>query len=104
MSRGTKHKLIAGSALVALAILSVVLSYAHLGRMALGVALLIAAFKALLVGAIFMEIGHEKPSFKLALLAAAFLVATMLAFVASDVNLRGTPPLPPPVTVPANAV
>jgi len=93
---GARSKLLTGAALVGLALVSFALSYVHLGRGSLAIAFGIAAAKATLVGAAFMEIGREKASFKLALLAAALLVGTLLAFVASDVRLRGRPPLPPP--------
>ena len=101
---GAKTKLVSGSALIALAGLSFAFSYANLGHMAVGVALLIAGFKAAIVGAFFMEIGREKASFKLALLAGAMLVATLLGFVASDVRLRDPPPLPPPTTAPTRGI
>ncbi|HEY1959161.1 MAG TPA: cytochrome C oxidase subunit IV family protein [Polyangiaceae bacterium] len=101
---GAKTKLASGSALIALAILSFGLSYAHLGHASIGVAFLIAAFKAMIVGAVFMEIGREKASFKLALLAGALLLATLLGFVASDVRMRDPPPLPPPATEPARGI
>ena len=101
---GVLGKVAAGTTLIALACLSFGLSYAHLGHMSVGAAMLIAAFKAVIVGAFFMEIGRENASFKLALLAGAFLVLTLLGFVASDVWLRDTPPLPPPKTEPANAL
>jgi cytochrome c oxidase subunit 4 len=81
-------KIGAGGALVALAGTSWALSYAHLGHVALPVALGIAAVKAVLVLVVFMEIGRERASFKLALLAAALLLVTLLAFVAADVTRR----------------
>ena len=81
-------KIAAGASLVALAGVSWAASYAHLGHAALPVALGIAAVKAFLVGVVFMEIGRERATFKLALLAAAFLLATLLAFVAADVTRR----------------
>lgn len=91
-----RSKLLVGLALVVLAIASWAFSYVHLGRGSFLIAFGIAAAKAALVGAFFMEIGREKASFKLALLAGAFLVATLLGFVASDVHMRQAPPLPPP--------
>ncbi len=95
----TSKKLAVGGALVGLAAVSFGVSYVHLGGASLLVALGIAAAKAVLVGVVFMEIGRERASFKLALLAAAFLVATLLTLVATDVTQRGTPPLPPtPIT------
>ena len=90
-------KMAVGGALVVLACVSFGLSYADFGRGSLAIALAIAAGKAALVGVFFMEIGRESASFKLALLAAVLLVATMLGLVAADVETRGTPPLPPAV-------
>jgi cytochrome c oxidase subunit 4 len=81
-------KITTGGALIVLAGTSWAASYAHLGHGALPVALGIAAVKAVLVGVVFMEIGRERASFKLALLAAALLLATLLAFVAADVTRR----------------
>ena len=101
---GAKSKALSGSALIALAALSFALSYAHIGRASIGVAMSIAALKAVIVGAVFMEIGREKASFKLALLAGALLLATLLGFVASDVRLRDPPPLPPPATAPLRGI
>ena len=101
---GVLGKVAAGTTLIALACVSFGLSYAHLGHMSVGAALFIAAIKAVIVGVWFMEIGRENASFKLALLAGAFLVLTLLGFVASDVWLRDTPPLPPPKTEPATAL
>jgi len=101
---GVRTKLVSGTALIALAIASFAFSYLHLGRGSIGIAFLIAGLKTLLVGVFFMEIGRERASFKLALLAGVLLVAALLGFVASDVRLRGAPPLPPPVTQAAPAV
>lgn len=81
-------KIGAGAALVALAGTSWALSYAHLGHVALPVALGIAAIKAVVVLVVFMEIGRERASFKLVLLAAALLLVSLLAFVAADVTRR----------------
>ncbi len=92
----TSKKAAVGLALVALAAVSFGASYVRLGHASLVVALAIASVKAVLVGVAFMEIGRERASFKLALLAAAFLVATLLTLVATDVTQRGPPPLPPP--------
>ncbi len=93
----TSKKALIGVALIVLAAGSFAASYVHMGRASLPVALAIAAVKATLVGVAFMEIGRERASFKLALLSAAFLIATLLTLVAADVTQRGTPPLPPPM-------
>jgi len=93
---GVKSKLGAGATLIALAVVSFVASYLDLGHASLVLALIIAAIKAVLVGIVFMEIGRERASFKLALLAAAFLIVSLLSLVSADVDERGTPPLPPP--------
>jgi cytochrome c oxidase subunit 4 len=92
----TSKKALVGVALIVLAAVSFGASYVHMGHASLPVALGIAAVKATLVGVVFMEIGRERASFKLALLSAAFLIATLLTLVAADVTQRGTPPLPPP--------
>ena len=93
----TSKKALVGVALIVLAAVSFGASYVHMGHASLPIALLIAAIKATLVGIVFMEIGRERASFKLALLSAAFLIATLLTLVAADVTQRGTPPLPPPM-------
>lgn len=101
---GATTKVVSGTGLIALAVLSFALSYAHMGRASIGAAFVIAAVKAAIVGAAFMEIGREKASFKLALLAGALLVATLLGFVASDIRTRDPAPLPPPATEAARAI
>lgn len=85
------HKILIGVGLVALAALSFGLSYAHLGALAIVVALAIAAIKALLVIFDFMEVGQQTASFKLALLAGLLLLITMLALVVTDITIRHAP-------------
>ena len=84
-----------GGALMALWILSFALSYVHLGAAALPVAIGIAAVKAALVVAFFMELVHASLSMKLTLLAAAGLLATLIGLLVADIATREPPPLVP---------
>ncbi len=84
-----------GAALMALWLLSFALSYVHLGAAALPVAIGIAAVKAALVVAFFMELLHGSLSMKLALLAAGGLLATLIGLVVADLVTREPPPLTP---------
>lgn len=102
---GVSHKVLGGVALAVLAALNFCLSFVAMGdHAALGVAFGLLTLQAVVVGLVFLELGRESSSFKLALLVAAFLVLLLLGFVESDVRFRGTPPLPPPRTVPAHAI
>jgi caa(3)-type oxidase subunit IV len=80
-------------ALVVLAAASFALSYADLGRYAMAVALLVAAAKGALVLAVFMELAHEPPSSRLAVVAAGSLLVILVALVFADVATREAPPI-----------
>ena len=84
-----------GAALFALWALSFALSYVHLGAAALPVAMVIAAVKAALVVAFFMELLHGTLSMKLTLLAAGGLLALLIGLVVADIVSREPPPLVP---------
>ena len=84
-----------GGALIALWLLSFALSYVHLGAAALPVAIGIAAVKAALVAAFFMELLHGSLSMKLAMLSAAALLATLIGLLVADIVTREPPPLVP---------
>ena len=84
-----------GAALFALWALSFALSYVHLGAAALPVAIAIAAVKAALVVAFFMELLHGSLSMKLTLLAAGALLALLIGLMVADIVTREPPPLAP---------
>lgn len=98
------HLTIAGVSLVLLAILSFGLSFVELGRLALPVALLIAAIKATIVLLAFMELNRERSSIQLALLAVAFMLSLLVAFTVADVVTREPVTLNPKETGPAEPV
>jgi cytochrome c oxidase subunit 4 len=91
-----KVVVLTGSALLALWVLSFVLSYAHLGAAALPVALVIAATKAALVVMFFMELLRESLSMKLTLLAAGGLLAVLIGLMVADLVTREPAPLDVP--------
>ncbi|MBX3226599.1 MAG: cytochrome C oxidase subunit IV family protein [Labilithrix sp.] len=72
---------------------SLALSYVDLGRAALPIALVIAAVKAALVGAVFMELTRARASIRLAVAAAGALAAILVGLVIADVELREPAPL-----------
>lgn len=88
----TRHYLLTYGGLVLLATLSLLLAVlpVHAG---LGSALAIASVKALLVLASFMHLREETVGYKLVVLVAALLVATLVALTALDPLTR--PPYPP---------
>jgi cytochrome c oxidase subunit 4 len=85
-----------GVGLLLLAGVSFALSFVHLGRLALPIALAIAALKAGLVIAIFMELSEERSSIRLAALAAILTLSLLVSLTAADVLTRERPPLLPP--------
>ncbi len=91
-----RRLLLTAAALVALWGASFGLSYVELGRASLAVALIIAAFKAVLVVLIFMELLHEKTSVKLAAGSALLTITIFVTLVAADVATRAPAPLDPP--------
>ncbi len=82
-------------ALVALAAVSLALSYAHLGTYNVPVALAIAALKAALVAVVFMELAVERLSVRLVFGAAFGFIAILVFFVLADLHTRPEPPLVP---------
>ncbi len=88
--------LVALGALLLLAALSLGFRFAHLGAVGYPVALGIAAVKATIVVIVFMEIGGERPTVRLAWCAGVALVALMVGLVLVDVATRAAPPLPNP--------
>ncbi|MGD0674195.1 MAG: cytochrome-c oxidase [Polyangiaceae bacterium] len=83
-------------ALFALAGLSLGLRFAHLGGWGYGVALGIAAAKAVLVAVFFMEILAEKPAVGFGVVAGLLLLLILLTFVVGDIVTRTVPPLSNP--------
>ena len=88
--------LLAGALLLALAALSYGLSFVHLGKLGLPLALAIAACKAVTVLFVFMGFGGLSTSAKLAAGAALLMVALLLGLMVADVATREQAPLPPP--------
>jgi cytochrome c oxidase subunit 4 len=88
-------------ALMVLAGVSFGFRFAHLGTLGMGVAIGIAAVKAILVGLVFMELAFERPSIRFAFAAGLAMIAIMLSLMIADVITRAVPPLaPPPGTEP----
>jgi cytochrome c oxidase subunit 4 len=83
-------------ALMLLAGLSLALRFAHLGSYGMGVALAIAAVKAVIVALVFMELAFEKPSIRFAFAAGLLMIGLMLALMIGDVVTRSVPPLANP--------
>jgi caa(3)-type oxidase subunit IV len=67
---------------------SFMLSFAHLGRLGLPAALLIAAVKAAIVFTVFMELAVEKPAVRIALITALVFLVLLLGFVLADLATR----------------
>jgi cytochrome c oxidase subunit 4 len=88
--------LLAGVALLLLAGVSYGLSFVQLGRLALPIALGIAAGKALIVLFIFMEFAGLSTSAKLAAGAALLMLVLLLGLMVADVATRERPPIPAP--------
>lgn len=80
-------------ALLGLTLGSFALSYVHLGRWSIPVALGIAALKATLVITIFMELAVEKLTVKLSLVAGFVFVFLLVGLMAADVATRAAAPL-----------
>ena len=83
-------------ALLALAGISLVMRFQHLGAAGYAVGLGIAAVKAALVGVFFMELHLEKPTARFAFATCVSLLALFLALVVADVLTRPVPPLSNP--------
>jgi cytochrome c oxidase subunit 4 len=85
-------------ALLTLAGLSLVLRFANLGTLGMGVALLIATAKAGIILVFFMEILDERPTVRFAFAAGLTLFALLLSLVIADVLTRGSLGPNPPGT------
>jgi len=70
--------------LVLLTVLTVAVTYVDLGRMNVGVALIIAAVKAILVAEIFMHLRWDKPFHRVAIISAVCFVALFIGIVMLD--------------------
>jgi cytochrome c oxidase subunit 4 len=85
-------------ALMLLAVLSFLLSYAHLGRFAAPVALVIAVAKASLVALFFMELVAERFTIRIVLVTAVAWVFLLMGFMVADIRTRQIPPVGSPTT------
>lgn len=74
--------------LLALTGLTFGLSHLDLGVAEVGVALTIGGVKALVVGAVFMELAHDRFGNRATLMIATALVITLIAFAVADVLTR----------------
>jgi cytochrome c oxidase subunit 4 len=84
--------------LMLLALLSFLLSYAHLGRLAVVVALVIAAVKAALVALFFMELVAEKFTVRIAIVTGIAWLFLLIGFMVADIGTRSIPPVASPTT------
>jgi caa(3)-type oxidase subunit IV len=84
--------LMIGGALLVATIITVAVSYVHLGTIGnITLALVIATIKASMVAAIFMHLNHEKPwIYGSLVLTAVFFVALMLLPLLTTANTFGT--------------
>lgn len=85
-------------ALMLLALLSFLLSFAHLGKLAIVVALVIAVVKATLVALFFMELVAEKFTIRIALVAGLAFLFLLTGFMVADIGTRSIPPVSSPTT------
>jgi cytochrome c oxidase subunit 4 len=89
-----------GVALLALAGLSLALSFLPLGGFAVMVALAIAAVKAWLVARHYMELHGAHASVRIVAATALFFVLLLVVLTAADPATRLAPPLLPPSAIP----
>lgn len=82
-------------ALLALTLLTFLLSRAHLGSVDIAVALVIAALKSVLVALFFMHLIEERFSVIMIPLLGLFLFGLLVALVVTDVATRRTFPAAP---------
>ena len=85
-----------GVVLLALAGLSLWLSFLPLGRFAVVVALGIAAVKASLVASHYKELDTSHPSVRVVAASGLFFVLLLVILAAADVATRAPPPHQPP--------
>ncbi|MGH7271994.1 MAG: hypothetical protein ACREJ3_16310 [Polyangiaceae bacterium] len=83
-------------ALLALAGLSLVLRFSHIGALGYAAALGIAAVMACLVGVFSMEILSERASARFAMILGGLLIGLLVSLMVADVLTRSVPPLSPP--------
>jgi cytochrome c oxidase subunit 4 len=86
------------AALMALALLSFLLSFAELGRFATAIAMVIAAAKATLVALFFMELVAERFTIRIVLVTAVAWLLLLLGFMLADIATRSIPPVSSPTT------
>jgi caa(3)-type oxidase subunit IV len=82
-------------ALVAMAALSLLLSFLHLGPAFVGIALLVAGAQATLALVSFMQVGAARLSGVMVPVAVAFFVALLVSLTATDMATRRTFPRAP---------
>ncbi len=70
--------------LIGLTILTVAVTYVDLGRMNIGVALIIATIKGVLVAEIFMHLRWDRPFHRIALISAVCFVALFIGIAMLD--------------------
>jgi len=70
--------------LIGLTVLTVAVTYVDLGRMNIGVALIIATIKAILVAEIFMHLRWDRPFHRIALISAVCFVALFIGIAMLD--------------------
>ena len=86
-----KRVALTGLALLGLFGLSLGLSYVDFGAASLTIALAIAGLKAFIVAWSFMELARAALSIRLAVAAAAVLVAVLIGFIVTDLEMRSPP-------------
>ncbi len=87
-----RRLIIAWIVLVALAAVSFAASYLHLGRLGVPVAVVIAAIKAGVVFAIFMDLSEERASTRLTIAGALALIVVFVTIVSADPATRDPAP------------
>jgi caa(3)-type oxidase subunit IV len=80
------------------------MSYVDLGDWSRGIALAIAAVKAVLVVLVFMEMMRERVSIHATLVTGMAMIAILVFFMMADVRTRAAPPLAPALAPPAGYV
>jgi len=87
------HPLLAGALLITLAVLSFAASFVSLRGWALPIALAVAMMKAAVVLIVFMGLGRQTASIKLAALAAILMLLLLTGFVVADSITREANPV-----------
>lgn len=89
------------AALMALAAVSYLISFASLGALQVPAAIAISVAKAALVLVFFMELIGQRPTNRFVLIAALLMVSTLIGMMVVDVLTRDTPPMLPATSVQA---